>query len=296
MAVSMDALFRAAAAVLPLRFVRPTPTLSGTLFRSGDLEVRLAVRKREVRKAQRLRYKIFYKEGGATPDRTAALIRRDICAYDRVSDHLLVIDHAHRNRRGARKPRIVGCYRLLRDIVASQHVGFYSAQEFDLAPMIARHSGKRFLELGRACVAASHRNRHTLDLLWRGIGAYIRHYRIDVLIGCASLPGTDPVAHAAALRFLTVDRRAEDEFCANALRGNDPSFDPRVASALDARAALALLPPLVKGYLRCGAVFGDGFVIDRQFGTIDVLAIMPVESIAPRYLQHFAGIPEDRAA
>ena len=292
----MDAMFRAAASVLHLPFARPAATLSGTLFRSGDFEVRLAARKREIRKAQRLRYKVFYEEGDATPDRTATLIRRDICPYDRVSDHLLVIDHAHRNRRGARKPKIVGCYRLLRDTVARKHDGFYTAQEFDLAPLLARHPGKRFLEMGRACVATSHRNRHTLDLLWRGIGHYIRHYRIDVLIGCASLPGTDPAAHAAALRFLTVDRRADDDFCAGALYASDAPFDAHAAPTLGPRAALALLPPLVKGYLRCGAVFGDGIAIDRQFGTIDVLAIMPVDRIAPRYLQHFAGVPEVQAA
>ena len=289
----MDTTIRAAASAVLLPFKRQTPAYSGTLLRSGNFELRLASNKREIRKAQRLRYKIFYEDGDATPDRTAALIRRDVCPFDRFSDHLLVVDHTHRNRWGKRKPKIVGAYRLLRDEIAGQHGGFYSASEFDIAPLLARHPGKRFLELGRACVAASHRNRHTLDLLWRGIGLYIRHHAIDVLIGCASLPGTDPRAHAAALRFLTVDRRADDEWLTRARASRDASFPALAMPAVDARLAIAALPPLIKGYLRCGATFGEGIVVDQQFGTTDVFAVMPVERIAARTLAHFA--PPSRA-
>ena len=42
------------------------------------------------------------------------------------------------------------------------------------------------------------------------------------------------------------------------------------ADAVNARAALKALPPLIKGYLRLGAYIGDGAVIDHQFGTTDV--------------------------
>jgi putative hemolysin len=62
---------------------------------------------------------------------------------------------------------------------------------------------------------------------------------------------------------------------------------------VDAKSALKALPPLIKGYLRLGAYVGDGAVIDRQFGTTDVLIILPVEKIDPRYFEHF-GMPEER--
>jgi putative hemolysin len=55
------------------------------------------------------------------------------------------------------------------------------------------------------------------------------------------------------------------------------------------------LPPLIKGYLRLGAFVGDGAVIDRQFGTTDVLICLPVENIDPRYFEHF-GQPTERAS
>ena len=51
------------------------------------------------------------------------------------------------------------------------------------------------------------------------------------------------------------------------------------SEAIDVRAAIKALPPLIKGYLRVGAYIGDGAVIDHQFGTTDVFVIMPVEAI-----------------
>jgi putative hemolysin len=52
---------------------------------------------------------------------------------------------------------------------------------------------------------------------------------------------------------------------------------------------------LIKGYLRLGAYIGDGAVIDHQFGTTDVLIILPVEAIRTRYFAHF-GAPDELAS
>ncbi|GAC1328411.1 MAG: GNAT family N-acetyltransferase [Beijerinckiaceae bacterium] len=261
------------------------PTL-GTL---GSLEVRLATTKKEIRKAQRLRFKVFYEEGGAKADRTAALIRRDICPFDALCDHLLVIDHAAVNRLGKVKPKVVGTYRLLRQDRAQAHAGFYSAQEYDIAPLLARHGGKRFLELGRSCVLASYRSKRTLELLWRGIWAYTKHHRIDALFGCASLEGTNPLAHAAALSFLSYYAGAAEEWRVRALEGQGVPMQMLARDGVDKRRALAALPALIKGYLRCGAKVGDGAVVDHQFGTTDVFIIMPVAELDLRYIEHFGG-------
>ena len=174
--------------------------LPKTLGALGALDVRLATTKYEIRRAQKLRYRVFFEEGGARPDPTARLIRRDVCRFDRVCDHLIVVDNAVLRVDGA--PTVVGAYRLLRGDAAQANFGFYSAGEFDVASLVARHPGKRLLELGRSCVAPGYRGKRTLELLWRGIWAYARHHRIDVMFGCASFPGADPAAHAAALRFL----------------------------------------------------------------------------------------------
>jgi putative hemolysin len=270
------------------------PDLGASLGIFGSLEVRLATTKKAIRKAQRLRYKVFYGEGGAKADRTAALIRRDVCPYDAACDHLLVIDHAAVNRFGRPKAKVVGTYRLLRQERAEAHHGFYSAQEYDIAPLLARHGGKQFLELGRSCVLAPYRSKRTLELLWRGIWAYAKHYRIDALFGCASLEGTNPLAHAVSLSFLSHFAAASEEWRVRALDQRHVSMQMLIRDSVDKRRALAALPPLIKGYLRCGAKVGDGAVIDHQFGTTDVFIIMPVAELDLRYIEHFGGAPSEK--
>jgi putative hemolysin len=61
---------------------------------------------------------------------------------------------------------------------------------------------------------------------------------------------------------------------------------------VDLKQALKAMPPLIKGYLRLGAFVGNGAVIDRQFGTTDVMIVLPVEKIDPRYFEHF-GAPDE---
>ncbi|MTV29704.1 GNAT family N-acetyltransferase [Rhodoblastus acidophilus] len=269
--------------------------LSGALARIGSLEVRLAATRKEVLKAQRLRFKVFFEEGGATPDAKAALTRRDADKFDAFCDHLIVIDHEGKSRRGKVKPTVVGAYRLLRSDVAMKKHGFYSASEYDLAPLLARHPGKRFLELGRSCVLQPYRGKKTIELLWRGILAYIRAYDIDALIGCASFEGANPLAHAASLSFLKHHAGASDAWCVRARRDLHVPMDMLDISAIDARRALAALPPLIKGYLRVGAKFGDGAVADHKFNTTDVFVVMPVAEMDTRYLEFF-GSSSDRAA
>jgi len=266
--------------------------LPAVLGRSGNLEIRLAATKKDIRRAQRLRFKIFYEEGGATAQGGAALVRRDICRFDKYCDHLLVFDMATKNSFGRIKPKLVGTYRLLRRAVAERHGGFYSESEFDIAPLLARHGEKNFLELGRSCVHAKYRGKRVIELLWRGLWLYAKHHRVDVLIGCASLPGTNPLALALPLSFLHHQASADADWQVAPRAGRAVPMGILEAGSVDARRGIAALPPLVKAYLRVGAKFGNGAVIDKQFGTIDVFTIMPLAEIEDRYIAYF-GSPED---
>ncbi len=58
-------------------------------------------------------------------------------------------------------------------------------------------------------------------------------------------------------------------------------------AALNPRAALAALPPLVKGYLRLGGFVGDGAVIDQQFNTTDVCIVVKTDLITDKYFRHY---------
>ena len=255
-----------------------------SLGRCGSLEVRLAQAPVEVRQAQKLRYRVFYEEGSATPNPAQLLSRRDFDTYDAICDHLLVIDHASRER-GA--PAVVGTYRLLRQSLAENYGGFYTAGEFEIGPLIARHRELKFLELGRSCVMAPYRNKRTVELLWHGIHAYVSQNHCDVLIGCASIEGTDPRRLALPLSFLHHYSHTPEAWHARALPQRYVEMNLLSKEAIDPKEALRALPPLLKGYLRLGAYIGAGAVIDEEFGTTDVLVVLPFSVIQKRYFEHF---------
>ncbi len=262
----------------------------------GTLQVRLAETYRDVRRAQRLRYQVFYEEMAAHPSMAARMRRLDRDPFDRVCDHLLVIDlepAASPVNRWSQKPKVVGTYRLLQQKSAERGGGFYTQGEYDIEPMIARQpQGTRFLELGRSCVLKSYRTKRTVELLWHGLWTYVREHKIDAMIGCASFEGTDPAQHAMALSLLYHHSAAPPEwYC----RAHDRDYQPMnlvPREKLDIKAALKAMPPLIKGYMRLGAYFGDGAVVDHQFGTTDVLVVLPVSRINPKYFVHF-GAPDE---
>ena len=132
--------------------------------------------------------------------------------------------------------------------------GFYTAGEFAIGGLIERHSNLQFLELGRSCVLTPYRNKRTVELLWHGIHAYVQHHRIDVMFGCASLEGTDPHRLALPLSFLHHYSRAPETWRARALPARYVEMNRLSKEAIDPKEALRALPPLVKGYLRLGAI------------------------------------------
>jgi putative hemolysin len=264
-------------------------TLPNVLERLGPFELRLSSSEKELKKIQRLRYKVFYKEGDAIADRLSTILRRDMCPFDAVCNHLYVVDTEAKSKRGFKKPKVVGTYRLLRGEVAARHSGFYSQSEFDLTSIIARHPETRVLELGRSCVHPDYRAKRVIELLWRGLWLYAKHHRIDVMIGCASLPTTDAEKAAGPLEILRRNASLPADWQVTPLPGRQANITSLANMPLDDRQTLASLPPLLKAYLRVGARFSNGAVVDRQFGTIDVFAVMLMSEIDKRYLAHFGA-------
>lgn len=300
MTANMMANAKAMASLLMPTFVseaaiRFKPTTIAPLGRLGPLEVRLAHTKKDIKRAQKLRYKVFYKNGTAIADAATMLAQRDKDAFDAFCDHLLVIDHAAKPSLSGKQP-VVGTYRLLRQDVASRHGGFYTDNEFDTTGLVERHPELKFLELGRSCVLPPYRNKRTVELLWHGIWSYVRQHGCDVMIGCASFEGTDPDRLALPLSFLHHYSRAPDAWRAAAHPARRIEMNRMAKEAINPKAALHELPPLIKGYLRLGAYVGDGAVIDHQFGTTDVLIVLPVSAISSRYIDHFGADASRHAA
>lgn len=257
------------------------------LSTSAALEVRLAETEEEIEQAQRLRYRVFYEEMSAIPSPEMRTERRDFDRFDAVCDHLLVVDRAVHDDDG--QPAVVGTYRLMRDEYAARAGGFYSAGEYDLTPMLrGLPAGTRHLELGRSCILKDYRTKPgTMQLLWRGVMAYVARFNIDLMFGCASLAGTDPDALATSLSYLYHFHLLPPELRVRARPELFIEMNRMPKEAIDPKEALRALPPLVKGYARAGAHIGDGAVIDRQFGTTDVFIYLPVAKIDTRYRSRF---------
>lgn len=262
------------AAVEPLEDVFPGA-------HAGSLEVRLAAGPHEVDAAQALRYRIFYEEMSALPSAEMRRRRRDFDRFDRAWQHLLIIDHGRESPRDA----IVGTYRLHRCDSSTPASELYTTSEYDIAPVLAQPGV--LLELGRMCIDPAYRNGATLQLLWRGVAAYVFHYDVKVMFGCTSLVGTDPDALALPLSYLHHAHLAPEGIRPRALPERHVAMDRMAPDAYAARDALRALPPLVKGYLRLGGFVGDGAVVDRQFGTVDVCMVVKTDLVPARYRAHY---------
>ena len=254
---------------------------------AGPLQVRLAEGRADIDAAQALRYRVFYETMGALPVSGMEQRRRDFDPFDDICDHLLVIDHELEPPGG----QVVGTYRLIRRNAARRCGRFYSSGEYDIAKLIA-YPGE-ILELGRSCVDPRYRGRSAMQLLWGGIAAYVFHYGIALMFGCASLPGTDPEALAEPLSYLYHAHLAPPELRVRALDERYVDMNLRGAAALDSTRIRAALPPLIKGYLRLGGFVGDGAVIDTQFNTTDVCILVKTDLVAAKYSRHYVRTVKD---
>uniref|UniRef100_UPI003857C9C2 GNAT family N-acetyltransferase n=1 Tax=Nisaea nitritireducens TaxID=568392 RepID=UPI003857C9C2 len=255
--------------------------LSDQTLVSGSLEVKIATTEEDIHAAKRLRYQVFYEEMGAIPSPAARASRLDEDPFDDVADHLLVLDHA----RGKGPEAVVGTYRLIRRAGAVEAGGFYTADEFDIAKLEAQPG--EILELGRSCTADGYRTRPTMQLLWKGIAAYVFQNDIALMFGCASLPGNDADALRTQLGYLHHNHLAPERIRATALPERFTEMNQVSAEEIDARRVAAALPPLIKGYLRLGGYVGHGAVVDHQFNTTDVCVIVETSNVSDKYYKHY---------
>jgi putative hemolysin len=235
--------------------------------RGARLQITAAQTDDDIRAAQRLRWQVFADEQGAALNGEDA--GYDVDALDAFCDHLVVKELATN--------RVVGTYRLLTAEGARRFGGYYSEQEFDIGVLA---SGRRLLEVGRSCVHRDYRNGATIALLWSGIAFYLNQSNYDAVIGCASIPlnGRPAAGMSLARRIASENRSSED------LRVISRCPLPEVEGEL---AAAASIPPLIKGYLRSGAVVCGDPYWDRDFNSADLLMYLSVDSIDARYARHF---------
>jgi putative hemolysin len=252
---------------------------------SGPLQVRLAETAEDVDAARRCATASSTK--GWAPSR---------CPRWRGDAAISTLRRALRPSAGARSQSrqrpdaVIGTYRLIRRPPRPGYGSFYSAAEFDIAA--ADCLPGEILELGRSCVEVPYRPRAVLQLLWSGIAAYVFHYRIALMFGCASLPGTDPDALATPLSYLHHHHLAPPALRARACR-SVMSICGASTSTRSTRRGAGGLPPLIKGYLRVGGFVGDGAVIDEQFNTTDVCIVLKTDLVTDKYFSHYVRQAKD---
>ena len=239
--------------------------------RDAQFSVGLARSYEDITAAQRLRWTIFAEEYGV--DLQSQVPGIDADAFDPFCDHIVV--------KQLPTGRIVGTCRLLTAENAVRHGGYYSEREFEFGSLLK--SKLRLLEIGRSCVHREHRNGGTISLLWSGIAAYQLQVHHDAIIGCASIPLGYQMTQNAAL--------------AHRLAAKSPPTDLRVVPRRELPvqpgdqdgAALPAIPPLIKGYLRCGAIVCGPPYWDEHFNTADLFMYLSIDRIEARYARHFLG-------
>ena len=243
-----------------------------------NYEVRLAKNFKDIDVAQNLRYKVFYEELKARPTIKNILYEKDFDELDPFCDHLLVIDH----KKGLGRKSIVGTYRLIRRPMTQIHGKFYTEGEFNIKKILKTKG--EILELGRSCVDKDYRDKPIIRLLWKAISAYMEHYNIKILFGCASFPGINYRKYKKQLSYLYHNHLAPSEIRPAALPPNNIKLKYFQKKVLNNVEIFKSLPPLLKGYLRLGSHVGDGAFIDKQFNTIDICIVLKSDSLKKRYL------------
>ena len=225
----------------------------------------------EIKEAQRLRYKVFAEEMGATLSKNAEGL--DVDEFDAYCDHLLIRDQD--------SLKVVGTYRVLPPHKAQEIGRLYSDAEFDLSRL--DHLRPKLVELGRSCVHQDYRSGAVIMALWSGLAQYMQKNGYEIMLGCASIPMADGGHFAASLyNSLDSDQMAPTEFHAF----------PRLPLPLDRlNGGLEVdAPPLIKGYLKLGAKICSAPAWDPDFNTADLLTMLRLSEINPRYAKHFFGL------
>ncbi|MCZ8074350.1 MAG: GNAT family N-acetyltransferase [Paucibacter sp.] len=257
----------------PPAALRPAPAAAAP----ARLDVSWARHEDDVREAQRLRYQVFAEEMGARLSVPAgAPARHDIDTFDAFCEHLLVREVDAHGRVG----QVIGTYRVLTPAAAKQAGGWYSETEFDLTRL--RGLREQMVELGRSCIHPDHRSGGAIMALWGALAEFMMRNKLDTMIGCASVSMRDGGHFAASLwKQLEQSHLASIEW----------QVRPRLPLPVDElRHDLVVeAPPLIKGYLRCGARILGAPAWDPDFNTADLPMMMHLADLPSRYRRHFMG-------
>lgn len=228
--------------------------------------------------------------------------RRDIDRYDRHYRHLVLWDEENLELVGAY--RIGEAWRTQGDI--SQ---LYSASLFQYEGAMTPYITEG-IELGRSFVQPAYWGKRSLDYLWYGIGAYLKHHpQVRYMFGPVSLSmNLPPLARALIVwyynQYYSSTERlavanapfrisADEEKLANTLFiGTDPKEDFEVLKSQLKQMGSAV-PTLYKQYAEVTDEGGSAFIdfgIDPDFGyCVDGLILVDTQRLKPKKIARYIG-------
>ena len=260
----------------PRRALLPSSTAPQAIpADKARFEVVWARNENDVRLAQQLRHLVFVEEMGARLTLPkGAPAGHDIDMFDPFCEHLLV----RAPRVGGVAGRVIGTYRVLTPASAQRVGGLYSETEFDLTRL--RPLRSKMVELGRSCVHPEWRSGGAILALWAALAEFMHRNQLDTMIGCASVSMREGGHFAASLwEQLRQSHLAPIEWRVTP-RLPLPVGELRHDMQVEA-------PPLIKGYLRCGAKVLGAPAWDPDFNTADLPLLLRIEDLPARYRQHF---------
>lgn len=263
-------------ALIPARhFDRVSPARAASAGTEVRFETVWARHQDEVREAQRLRYRVFAEEMGAClAHADEALPGLDVDVFDTYCEHLLV-----RTLETADAPaRVVGTYRVLTPGAARRVGGLYSGIEFDLVRL--NRLRPRIAEMGRACTDPAWRSGGVILMLWTALVSFMVRNKLDLAVGCASVPMRDG-GHVAASLWHQLRK--------SHLAPIDLWVRPRLPLPVDElQGDLDVEPPaLIRGYLKCGGKVLGPPAWDPDFGAADLPMMLNLADLPVAYRKRF---------
>ena len=240
------------------------------LCQSQRIQVAIAHSEYRIRQALELRARVFR---NAADVHVEAPLCSDDDNFDPWCAHLVAID--------AERDEVVGTYRILTPEAARDLGCRYAEQEFWLTRLDPlRHE---IVELGRACVDPAFRGGTILMSMWSGLARWLsgRHY--SYLMGCVSVSlDVGPQTILRLYQQLMPSHDAGESFRVWPLQ----RLGREVASLTDA----VEVPPLLRAYLRAGAMIMGEPCVDHELGCADFPVILPLEQLDQRFRQRFGQL------
>ncbi|GAC66361.1 hypothetical protein GS4_02_00710 [Gordonia soli NBRC 108243] len=227
----------------------------------------------DIEAAQRLRYQVFAEEDGFSDQIGDPTTGLDADSFDDHCEHLLVFHE---------DTGLIGCARLLPPAAAIAAGGWYSATEFDLYELEPIRA--ETVEMGRACVATAHRDGSVTALMWAALLHYLENADYQYLMGCVSVPLSGAGERGQALRGVRDLARDRHQAPWQAFPLERARIDGRTLDEIEPP-AVAVLPPLLRGYIRLGARVCGEPAVDEIFDVGDLLTVVDRTLTDIRYLE-----------